>query len=99
LKTFEVRDFTAMDDSRSWGVLKVLHLSEDARDPGRAEGRTKREIRAMSEEIHPSLIKLLDLYLGSKWYVSKYYPRDSLWTIPRSSKVTTWCSPGLSALG
>ncbi len=73
-----VRAIVAMDDPRNWGALKVLHRPEDARDPERAEERIKREIQAMSEDIHPNLVRLLDFDLGSKWYVSKYYRHRSL---------------------
>jgi serine/threonine protein kinase len=67
-----------MDDSRNWGALKVLHRPEDARDAERAEERIRREIQAMSEDIHPNLVKFLDFDPGLKWYVSKYYPKGSL---------------------
>lgn len=73
-----VRAVVAMDDPGNWGALKALHRPEDARDPERAEERIRREIKAMSEDVHPNLVRLLDFDLGSKWYVSKYYRNGSL---------------------
>jgi serine/threonine protein kinase len=73
-----ILDFGRMEDPVSQGALKVLHLPEAARDAGRSGERISNEIRAMSENIHPSLLTLIDVDPDSKWYVSEYHPRGSL---------------------
>jgi len=60
------------------GALKVLHEPKDARDADLAPERIKREIEAMSKNLHPNLVKILDHDLDSRWYVSQFYPNGTL---------------------
>lgn len=59
-------------------ALKILHKPTDARDFELAEERIRREIRAMSEIIHPNLLKIVDHDVDSKWFVSEFYPKGSV---------------------
>ena len=52
-------DLIRMEDPVNHGALKILHNSEDARDPERAEERIKREVEAMASFSHPNLLKIL----------------------------------------
>lgn len=67
-----------MEDEEQQGALKVLHLPEDARDPDLAMERIKREIKAMSDNLHHSLLKIIKVDSDYKWYVSKFYKKGSL---------------------
>lgn len=67
-----------LEDPSNQGALKILHKIEDARDANLAKDRIKREIKAMSENIHPNLIRILDVDPDSTWYVSKFYENRTL---------------------
>lgn len=67
-----------LDNFSEQGALKVLHEPEAARDANLAAERIKKEIQAMSENIHPNLLKILDVGDDSKWYVSEFHPKGSL---------------------
>ena len=67
-----------LDNFSEQGALKVLHKPEDARDSNLAEERIKKEIQVMSENIHPNLLKILDVDDDTKWYVSEFHPKGSL---------------------
>jgi len=69
IKTFDVSNQYA---------LKILHESSQARNPESAHARIKKEIEAMSKNLHPNLIELVDADPDSKWYVSRYYPNGTL---------------------
>ena len=73
-----VVDLVRMEDPSHHGALKVLHKPGDARDADRAEDRIKREIQAMSDILHPNLLKILDRDSDSKWFVSQYQPNGTL---------------------
>ncbi len=60
------------------GALKILHSPNDARNFEDAEERLKRELEAMEQADHPNLLKVRDLNLEEKWFVSKYYPNGTL---------------------
>jgi len=59
-------------------ALKVIHKPEDSRDAELAEVRLRREIKAMADITHPSLLKIVDYDLESKWFVSEYFPRGTI---------------------
>lgn len=67
-----------MQDPSQQGALKVLHEPQEARDAGLAQERIKREIKAMSDNLHPNLIRILDVDPDSAWYVSQFYPNGTL---------------------
>jgi len=67
-----------LEDPSRQGALKVLHEPKDARNANLAAERIKREIKAMSENIHPNLIKILDVDPDSRWYVSQFYENGTL---------------------
>ena len=60
------------------GALKILHTPNKARNFEDAEERLKRELEAMEQADHPNLLKVVDLNLAEKWFVSKYYPNGTL---------------------
>ncbi len=66
-----------MNDSSSWGALKVLKTHE-ARDPERSKERMRREIDAMKRLSHPNLVRILDVDPDYEWYVMKHYQRGTL---------------------
>ncbi len=68
-----------MQDPSQQGALKVLHEPQEARDAELAPERIKREIKAMSDNLHPHLIRILDVDPDSAWYVSQFYPNGTLW--------------------
>ena len=72
------RKLAKLEEPSNQGALKVLHNPEDARDAQLAEERIKREIEAMSENLHPNLIKIIDVDPKYKWYVSEFYPNGHL---------------------
>ena len=67
-----------MDDPAYQGALKVLHQPEEARNADSANDRIKLEIQAMSNIVHPNLLKILDADTDSKWFVSQYHPNGTL---------------------
>ncbi len=67
-----------MEDPSYHGALKVLHEPKDARDAERAEERIKKEIKAMSKNSHPNLLRILDSDPDGKWFVSKFYSKGTL---------------------
>jgi len=67
-----------MQDPSQQGALKVLHEPQEARDADLAQERIKREIKAMSDNLHPNLIRILDVDPDSAWYVSQFYPNGTL---------------------
>jgi len=67
-----------MEDFLNHGALKVLHDPREARDPGRAHERIKREIDVMSKILHPNLLKILDHDDEGKWFVSQFHPKGDL---------------------
>ena len=60
------------------GALKILHSPDDARNFADAEERLKHELKAMEQSDHPNLLKIEDLNLEEKWFVSKYYSNGTL---------------------
>jgi|SRR5882672_1059266 len=70
--------FASSVDPANQGAQKVLRKSDDARDVERAEKRLRREISAMKEVEHPSLLRIIDANLDEKWYVSEYHERGTL---------------------
>jgi serine/threonine protein kinase len=73
-----VVDVIRMDDPAYQGALKVLHQPEEARNADSANDRIKLEIQAMSDIVHPNLLKILDADTDSKWFVSQYHPNGTL---------------------
>jgi serine/threonine protein kinase len=67
-------DLFKTQDPSQQGALKVLHKPEEAR----ANERIKREIQAMSKNLHSNLIEILDIDPDSTWYVSKFYQNGTL---------------------
>jgi len=67
-----------LEDTSNQGALKVLHKFEDYREANLAAERIRREIKAMSENFHPNLIKILDVDPDSMWYVSQFYENGTL---------------------
>ncbi|UCB56731.1 MAG: protein kinase [Candidatus Omnitrophota bacterium] len=67
-----------MEDPSNHGALKVLHSPQDARNAGLAEKRIEREIKAMSNISHPNLLKIIDADPDSKWFVSQFYPKETM---------------------
>jgi len=67
-----------MEDPANQFALKVLHKTQDARNPKLAKERIKREIDVMSRNLHPNLIELVDSDSDSEWFVSKFYPGGTL---------------------
>ena len=72
-------EMSQRQDSSKEGALKVLHKPQEARDPDLAQQRIKREIKSMSDNLHPNLIRILDVDPDSAWYVSQFYPNGTLW--------------------
>ena len=66
------------ENSVNYGALKILHSLDDARNFEDTEERLKRELEAMEQADHPNLLKIEDLNLEEKWFVSKYYPNGTL---------------------
>ena len=66
------------EDPMNHGALKILHSPNEARNFENAEERLKRELEAMKQADHPSLLKIEDHNLDEKWFVSKYYPKGTL---------------------
>ena len=60
------------------GALKVLHKTEDARDPQNASERIAREIQAMAEIEHPNLLRVLDKDPNHSWFVAEYHRQGTL---------------------
>lgn len=60
------------------GALKILHSPNEARNFEDAEQRLKRELEVMGQADHPNLLKVEDLNLEEKWFVSKYYSNGTL---------------------
>jgi len=56
----------------------VLHKFEDSREANLAAERIRREIKAMSENLHSNLMKILDADPDSMWYVSQFYENGTL---------------------
>ncbi len=73
-----ILDFGRMEHPENHGALKVLHLPDTARDAVRAGERIANEIKGMSENVHPNLLRLIDFDSDSKWFVSEFHPRGSL---------------------
>ena len=71
-------ELVRMQDPSYHSALKVLHQPQDARDANLAKDRIKREIKAMSENLHPNLIRILDFDPDSTWYVSQFYEKGTL---------------------
>jgi serine/threonine protein kinase len=67
-----------MEDPANQFALKVLHKTQNARDPKLAKERIKREIAAMRQNLHPNLIELVDSDTDDEWFVSKFYPGGTL---------------------
>jgi len=67
-----------MQDPSQQGALKVLHKPGKARDADLAQERIKREIQAMSDNLHPHLIRILDVDPDSAWFVSQFYANGTL---------------------
>ncbi|MFC1795045.1 protein kinase [Planctomycetota bacterium] len=67
-----------IQDPSGHGALKVLHEPDNARDAGLAKERIRREIRAMSENLHSNLIRIIDVDPESSWHVSQFYPNGTL---------------------
>ena len=73
-----VREVVRMEAPESHGALKVLLPSEQAKDPSRAKERIKREIEAMSQVSHRSILKILDADPDGEWFVSEFHSNGSL---------------------
>jgi len=71
-------ELVKMQDPSEHCALKVLHPLQDARDANLASERMRREIQAMSENLHPSLIEILEVDPDVTWYVSQFYPNGTL---------------------
>jgi len=67
-----------MEDPANQFALKVLHKPQNARDPELAKERIKYEIAAMSKNLHPNLITLVDSDPDGGWYVSRFYSGGTL---------------------
>lgn len=67
-----------LEDTSNQGALKVLHKFEDSREANLAAERIRREIKAMSENLHSNLMKILDADSDSMWYVSQFYENGTL---------------------
>lgn len=67
-----------LEDPANQGALKVLHSLQHSVDVEKAQERTRREIDAMSQNLHPNLIRILDVDPDSTWYVSKFYENRTL---------------------
>ena len=67
-----------MNDFSYHGALKVLHQPTEARNAYRANDRIKLEIKAMSDILHPNLLRILDADSDSTWFVSQYHPNGTL---------------------
>lgn len=67
-----------MEDLSYYRALKVLHQPQEARDFTLAKDRIKREIEAMADNLHPSLLKIFDVDKDSGWFVSKFYQNGTL---------------------
>jgi serine/threonine protein kinase len=73
-----VIDVIRMDDPAYQGALKILHQAEEARNADSANDRIKLEIQAMSNIVHPNLLKILEADTDSRWFVSQYHPNGTL---------------------
>jgi serine/threonine protein kinase len=82
-----------MEDPANQFALKVLHKPRDARDPKLAKERIKREIGAMSKNLHPNLLELVDSDPDGEWFVSKFYSEGTL-----EQKLSTFKGNFLSVL-
>lgn len=73
-----IAEIVRAENSVNHGALKILHSPDDARNFEDAEERLKHELEAMQQADHPNLLKVEDLNLAEKWFVSKYYPNGTL---------------------
>lgn len=73
-----IAEIVRAENSVNHGALKILHSLDDARNFEDAEERLKHELEAMQQADHPNLLKVEDLNLEEKWFVSKYYPNGTL---------------------
>lgn len=64
--------FTTFSDLER-GALKVLHNPERAKNPETAEKRFRKEIAVLRENLHPSLVRLLDSNLEKRWFVMELH--------------------------
>lgn len=71
-------DIVKIEDPGNSYALKILHEPIVARDNKRAQIRIKNEIKAMSENIHPNLLNIIDFDPDGKWFVSNYHYKGSL---------------------
>lgn len=67
-----------VEDSTNSYALKILHEPLVARDDKRAQTRIKNEIKAMSDNNHPNLLKIINFDPDGKWFVSDYHHKGSL---------------------
>ncbi len=73
-----VKQLIHADDTENLAALKVLHPTEKARDPERAEERIRREMQAMSTVTHPNLLRIVQADPNCRWYASEYHPNGAL---------------------
>lgn len=71
-------DIIKIEDPTNSYALKILHEPIVARDDKRAQTRIKNEIKAMSDNNHPNLLKIIDFDTDGKWFVSDYHYKGSL---------------------
>ncbi|HYG76352.1 MAG TPA: hypothetical protein VEK08_15205 [Planctomycetota bacterium] len=74
------------------GALKILHPPDKAKNSATAEQRLQNEIKAMQNNKHPNLLRILDADPESLWYVSEYHPHGPLSKnacLPNASQLLT----------
>ena len=69
--------FQEFDKPQNQSALKVLNI-EGARDPEHQKDRIKREIKAMTENPQPHLLKVKAYDLDDFWFASEYHPNGTL---------------------
>lgn len=79
-------------ESHTYGAWKELHNAAEARDAALAKERMEREIAAMQQADHPSLLKIHEVDSPTA-YVSEYHPKGVL-----SSSLTKFEGRPLDAL-
>ena len=66
------------NDTGNVAAVKVLHAPEDARDPGRARDRIRREMEAMARASHPNLLRVREVDPDGGWFAADYHPSGTL---------------------
>lgn len=73
-----INSYTSQDEPANFGALKLFEITGDGPEAEKAMGRLESEVRALSEISHPSILKLRDADVRSRWMITEYHPNGSL---------------------